>query len=118
MIDPYRSVQVYFAQALERATRNQRIEAGVEVRAYLLRLLERFGHGGRPLASIGEPLALLVQRATQGPAREAAIRHRELGDVALFMGGFFAEFFERRGISERYVHELGKAAYLRAAELA
>jgi hypothetical protein len=117
MIDRYRSVQAYFADALDRAALSRGVQAGAQIHAYLVRMLERFGRADQHSAAIVEPLALLAQRASQASRREAAARHRELGDIALFVGGFFAEILERRGVSERYVHELGEAAYLRAAEL-
>src|SRR5689334_10139446 len=66
MVDRYRSVQAYFADAVDRATVRRGVQAGVDVRAYLVRMLERFGQAGRHSASIVEPLAMLVQRASQG----------------------------------------------------
>lgn len=115
MIDRVRNVQEYFASAVAQAASQQRIEARAEVRAYLVRMLERFGQrdGAAPL---GEPLALLL-RAADGARGDRFGRYLQLGDVALFAGGFFGELFERRGISERYVRGLGRDAYLRAAAL-
>lgn len=117
MIDRNSSVEAYFADAIDRAVLSRGVQAGVQIHAYLVRMMARFGRADQRSAALVEPLALLAQRARQAPRQEAAARHRELGDIALFVSGFFAERLERRGISERYVHELGQAAYLRAAEL-
>jgi hypothetical protein len=37
---------------------------------------------------------------------------RELGDVALFICGFFPDSFDRRGLTRTYVVEMGGSAYL------
>ena len=55
---------------------------------------------------------MLLQRAQQASGPERFSRMRELGDVALFICGFFPDSFDRRGLSRGYVVSMGGRAYL------
>jgi hypothetical protein len=59
------------------------------------------------------PLALLYLRALQAAARERARRLREMGDIALFVSGFFADSVVEKVVDLSYYRRLGGDAYAR-----
>jgi hypothetical protein len=87
------------------------VETAAETRGYLVDLLSDFAVSQR-LRVLGEPLAMLLQQAQQATGPERFSRMRELGDVALFICGFFPDSFDRRGLSRGYVVSMGGRAYL------
>ncbi|MCS6799967.1 MAG: hypothetical protein NZ898_15870, partial [Myxococcota bacterium] len=69
-----------------------------------------------PNTVLGLPYGLwLVQAATE-PSPSARVRRlRELGDATLYGVGFFGAALEHRGVSRRYVLDIGRRAYRAAA---
>ena len=64
-----------------------------------------------------EPLVLLYKRALEVSRAERIKILKDLGDEALFVSGFFAEFIERSLVDVDYYISMGGAAYRSLADL-
>jgi hypothetical protein len=65
--------------------------------------------------TLSRPLTLLLAEAHEARGSERFERLRVLGDGALFIGGFFSEHLETRGVALHYVSSVGARAYDGAA---
>lgn len=114
-----------FEMALAEYFRGQLTELAEQLRPrphedtlwYLGNLLAGFGSSGEVFSyEDGElslrPLALLYQDAHEARVeRERCLILRQLGDMALFIGGLFPENYARRGIRKDYFVGMGGGAY-------
>jgi hypothetical protein len=104
-------VRAFFVEQVAEAMRDLRVETAEETQGYLVNLLSGFSVSER-IQSLSEPLVGLLRRALEATGAERLDRLRELGDVALFICGFFPDSFDRRGLTRTYVVEMGGRAYL------
>ncbi len=102
----------YFKALVEEAMKNQRIETPEEVGFYLSSLLECFMEAGRLYSGA---LALQYMKAMEGDDMASQRLLRELGDVSLFVSGFFPESLKRRIAGLRYYMAMGALSYGRLA---
>jgi hypothetical protein len=118
VIETTSDLRSWFRERLEAALENQRVEATVETRAYLVELLTGLGVGRR--RAPGEvPLALQFKDALEARSGAQRLRlFRMLGDEALCLSGFFSDHLEWRGLSPEYVQTMGGGAYETAGALA
>ena len=113
----YTSLAAYFHESLEEARCNQRLEATDASEFYVVSLLESFTDADI-LFGLDEDgqrrddaLAMILHRAVFD-ARGSAIEHyRRLGDVALYIAGFFADSLRRRAVGLSYYVDMGQGAY-------
>jgi hypothetical protein len=103
----------------------RRVETRPETEFYLVNLLNQFMTTDRLYArdSDGqmkdEPLALLWKDAIEEPRREnQRAVFRQVGDVSLYIAGFFQESLRRRLVDVDYYIELGGRAYRNVAHRA
>ena len=110
-------VRLFFREQVAQALEAAQVSTERETEFYLVNLLAGFAV---PPAgtTVSRPLAHLLMHAQQAAGVERAYRLRHLGDVALFVSGFFAESFERRGLSSGYVCDMGGSAYRAVGEAA
>ncbi len=110
-IEAHADTRGYFHDRLERALSRLRLDVSPEARFYLLDLLAR----QLTAARFDEPIVTGLARAyaTEEP-HERFRRFRATGDGALHGCGFFAEHFERKGLSRDYVVGMGARAYRQA----
>jgi len=101
----------FFRDAVVGALRNQNIQAAEEVECYLGQLLAGFARTNPVDCPFEEPLAFRLARALEAdhPARTQIFRR--LGDVALFVSGFFSDALNASPIDEGYYIAMGEAAY-------
>jgi hypothetical protein len=102
----------YFRELVQSAMQNQHLEAGELTAFYLVNLLTGFVHIDRVEAARDEePLGIRFAKALQ----EAGIRQRDglrqVGDLSLFISGFFADSLNRRLVDVDYYIQLGESAY-------
>jgi len=103
----------YFKELVEAALVRQRLQAGELTAFYVVNLLTTFIHlGGELRTSLeDEPLALQLSRAQEiGGSRRRHVL-RVLGDVSLFVAGFFPDSLNRRLVDVDYYATLGGYAY-------
>jgi hypothetical protein len=98
----------YFKEQVDAAMTHQGIVAGELTAFYVVHLLTGFLH--RP-AEDDEPLAFRLVRALEsGGVRQRAIL-RHIGDVSLFISGFFSDSFRRKVVDLDYYVNIGGYAY-------
>lgn len=107
----------FFRDSLDAAMSNQRLDVADQTSHYVVNLLTLFaradelyqqGDDGRRI----KPLALMLADALEAATtfeRDRALRR--LGDVSLFMAGFFAHSFARRLVDIDYYISMGGGAY-------
>lgn len=85
---------------------------------YLVHLLVEFSHRGDITQQYGdEPLLVLHQKAREAPLAQQMVIFKQMGDWALYVAGFFAEFIERSLVTLDYYTAMGMAAYRNVASL-
>jgi hypothetical protein len=113
-----RDVRGYFKESVEQAMQVLRLRAAEHTIHYVVNLLALYARadnlyeaapaGARDL----QPLAFMLRDALEAPtvaAQRAAFRR--LGDVALFIGGFFAQSLARKPVDVDYYIAMGGSAY-------
>ena len=112
----------YFRDALDAALAHQRASVDVHAAHYVVNLLTLYAraeqlHDGMPASRRLQPLALMLKEALDAPTatgREHALQR--LGDISLFVAGFFAHGFERRLVDVDYHIAMGGRAYSSLAD--
>jgi hypothetical protein len=112
-----RNLREFFRDSVHAALERQRVEVEDHTEHYVVNLLTMFarsealfdGASGRPRM---KPLALMLAEASEAPTHEDRLRTlQRLGDVSLFMAGFFAQGFARRLVDIDYHIAMGGRAY-------
>ena len=107
----------YFREALQGALAHQHLAVEDQTEQYVVNLLTLFAraehlYDGVPTGPRMPPLAGMFATALEAPApaeRERALQR--LGDVSLFIAGFFAHGFTRRLVDIDYHIAMGGRAY-------
>jgi len=116
------TLQEYFHESMHASLSRQQVEAQPETVAYLVNLLVSFLHTDRLYQSSEDglefrPLALRYADSLQSLGPEMRVRAlRDLGDVALFVAGVFAESLNRKLVDVDYYAAMGGSAYARLAD--
>lgn len=102
----------FFKELVDRALSHQRLTAQELTSYYVVQLLASFlqRNVGSP-AGEDTPLALRLARALDSGGFEQRATLREIGDVSLFMSGFFGESFTRKLVDVDYYISIGGCAY-------
>lgn len=117
-----RNLQEFFRDSVHTALERQRVAVDDHTEHYVVNVLTMYARSdalfdtdaGRPTL---KPLALILAEAGEAPTREARLRSlQRLGDVSLFMAGFFAQGFARRLVDIDYHIAMGGRAYGTLAE--
>jgi hypothetical protein len=121
-----RNVREFFRDSVGEALSKQSLTAEDHTVHYVVELLtgftraEEFHEAGQhSRARTLRPLALMLKDAVDAPTeadRDRAMRR--LGDVALFVAGFFPDTFARRSVDVDYCIRMGGTAYSWLAERA
>jgi hypothetical protein len=125
-IIPSSNVREFFRDSVGEALSRQSVQAEDHTVHYVVELLTLFTraeefHDGLPEVSNRplRPLALMLKDAVDAPSdaeRDRAMRR--LGDIALFVAGFFPDAFARRCVDVDYYIGMGGTAYSWLAERA
>ncbi|MBX7196739.1 MAG: hypothetical protein K1X94_32100 [Sandaracinaceae bacterium] len=111
-------VRGWFHERLTACMAARSLAVADETTFYLVELLASAGLARRE-SLCGRPLVMILAEASSADDGVERLRlFRTLGDEALYVGGFFADHLERRGVSEAYVSRLGTQAYETASSLA
>jgi hypothetical protein len=117
VVSPVNNLTEFFRDALDDALVHQHVSLDAHTAHYVVSLLTLYArtevsHGdtrpGQRWVSLADLLAQAADAST--PLERAAILQR-LGDVSLFVAGFFAHGFERRLIDVDYHVAMGGRAY-------
>ncbi len=116
------SLQAYFHETLGDARRDHDFDATEASEYYIVTLLDAFAKADK-LFGVDEKgqrgdqaLAMMLHDAVfDAPGRLE--HYRRLGDVALYMAGFFADSLHRSSVGVSYYIEMGRGAYHNLASL-
>jgi hypothetical protein len=124
-IQPVASLKEFFRDALHDALAHQHVAVEGETEHYVVNLLTLFSDadalferepGGQQRSGL-KPLALMLSEALDAPTHEARFRAlQRLGDVSLFIAGFFSAGFARKLVDIDYHIAMGGRAYGTLAE--
>jgi len=122
---PVANLREFFHDALQGALERQHLSVENQTEHYVVNLLTLFARSealyekspGSDQGTRLKPLVVMLTEALEAPS--AADRHRglqRLGDVSLFMAGFFAQSFARKLIDIDYHIAMGGRAYSTLAD--
>ena len=107
----------YFKRLVEGALAHQRVQSTEHTTFYVVNLLAAFVCPPRESAdALSEPLAVRFARAMQTAGIEQRQGLRLVGDVSLFLSGFFGDSFTRKVVDIDYYISLGGYAYSRLSQ--
>ena len=129
-IQPVSSLKEFFRDALHDALSHQHVEFEGETEHYVVNLLTLFSNADALYErdSVNDPrqtdsrrqlkpLAIMLGEALDAPTSEARFRGlQRLGDVSLFIAGFFSAGFARKLVDVDYHIAMGGQAYGTLAE--
>lgn len=117
-----RNLREFFRDSLHDALVRQRASVDDHTEAYVVNLLTMFSRSEAlfeptPMGPRLRPLALMLAEAVEAPTAEYRSRSlQRLGDVSLFVAGFFSQGFARRLVDVDYHIAMGGRAYGTLAE--
>ena len=106
----------YFKELVETAMDRQHLAVRVVTSFYLVNLLTGFVHFNRSVTATDEPLGIRLARALQTGGSRQRDGLREVGDLSLFISGFFADSLNRSLVDIDYYIQLGECAYASLAK--
>jgi hypothetical protein len=112
-----RNLREFFRDSVHAALARQRVDVDDHTEHYVVNVLTMFARSEALFDSSAgraqlKPLALMLADASEAPTREDRLRGlQRLGDVSLFMAGFFAQGFARRLVDIDYHIAMGGRAY-------
>jgi hypothetical protein len=102
----------YFKQLVERALAHQRVESSEQTTFYVVNLLAGFVCPAADAAeALQQPLAVRFAQALQSGGVRQREGLRRVGDVSLFLSGFFSDSLSRKLVDVDYYINLGGFAY-------
>lgn len=116
------NVREFFRESVDEALTRHSVDADDHTVHYVVNLLTLFTradefYGDVPAGKGLPPLARMFADASEAESDVDRDRHlQRLGDVALFMAGFFPDYFERKPVGVDYCIRMGGAAYGTLAE--
>ena len=116
------NLREFFHDSVQKALRNQRVAVDDHTEHYVVNVLTMFARSEELYETTAEgvrlkPLAHMLADASAAPSsqqRDEALRR--LGDVSLFIAGFFAQSFARKRVDVDYHIAMGGRAYGTLAE--
>jgi hypothetical protein len=121
-VQPVTNLQEFFRDALHSALDHQHVAVEDQTEHYVVNLLTLFARADALFEQTPEgprikPLVVMLSEALEAPSKEARCRGlQRLGDVSLFVAGFFAQGFARKLIDIDYHIAMGGRAYGTLAE--
>lgn len=105
--------QDFFRELVTSAMEKQKVSARPETEFYLVNLLNHFMSSG---ALVEEPLALMIKEALEKQESEEQKKlFKQVGDVSLYMAGYFQDSLNRKLVDVDYYIDMGGAAYRHVA---
>ena len=114
---PVADLREYFKDALHGALENQHLAVEDQTEHYVVNLLTFFARSEAlyehtPEGPRLKPLVVMLAEALEAPSAEHRNRGlQRLGDVSLFIAGFFAQSFARKLVDIDYHIAMGMRAY-------
>lgn len=105
----HESAVEYFKELVDSAIAHQHVEAGAHTAYYVVNLLAGFASGNA--VPDREPLAIVLARALESGGSRQRHDLRRVGDLSLFVSGFFSDSLKRTLVDVDYYSTLGGYAY-------
>jgi len=105
------SATEYFRELVESAMQHQKIAARELTSFYVVNLLTGFIHLDRSAGADDQPLAVTFAKAMQAAGLAQRDGLRKVGDLSLFISGFFSDSLNRSPVDVDYYIQLGGTAY-------
>jgi hypothetical protein len=100
----------YFKELVEAAIAHQHVDAREDTAYYVVNLLAGFA-GAETAVPDEEPLAIVLARALAAGGSRQRMELRRVGDLSLFVAGFFSDSLKRKLVDVDYYATLGGCAY-------
>ncbi len=108
----------WFDARVDDAVETQALALPKDVTRYLKQLLVERAQSDRVFRpDAPQTLAELHLRASGSPPGQAIGLYKQLGDRALYIGGYFHDSLDRKTVGVNYYADMGQAAYCRLAGL-
>jgi len=101
----------YFRELVENAMQHQHLAARQLTSYYVVNLLTGFVHLDRSATDDDEPLGIRLAQALQAAGIAQRNGLRQVGDLSLFISGFFSDSLNRSLVDIDYYIQLGERAY-------
>jgi hypothetical protein len=105
------SATEYFRELVESAMQHQKVAARELTSFYVVNMLTGFIHLDRSAGADDQPLAVTFAKALQAAGIAQRDGLRRVGDLSLFISGFFGRQFESRSRRRRLLHSARGSAY-------
>jgi hypothetical protein len=105
------SATEYFRELVESAMQRQKVAARELTSFYVVNMLTGFIHLDRSAGADDQPLAVTFAKALQAAAIAQRDGLRKVGDLSLFISGFFSDSLNRGLVDVDYYIQLGGSAY-------
>jgi hypothetical protein len=121
-VQPVANLREFFKDALHGALEKQHLAVEDQTEHYVVNLLTLFSrsealYDSTPEGTRLKPLVVMLSEALEAPRADDRNRNlQRLGDVSLFVAGFFAQGFARKLIDIDYHIAMGGRAYATLAE--
>lgn len=108
----------YFHERITDAGSRLGITLPSQTEFYLVNMLCEFIDPARLNATVGEmsvlhqPLTMIYKEALEAPPNARVKYLKRLGDVSLYVAGFFQDYFNRRAYDIDYFMGMGRSAYM------
>ena len=112
----------FFRNKIQDAISHKHVETSDMAEFYLVNLLDEYCASSSLFSVEGEgpvmkPLALLLKQAVESDSLKKKQHLKRLGDTALYVAGFFADYINKSIVSLDYYISMGGSAYGALAEL-
>jgi hypothetical protein len=112
------SVKEYFRDLVGTTIQRQRVQVQELTEFYLVNLLAQFLAAEKLYPeNEEEALALMLKRALDAPREERVQTLRRMGDVSLYVSGFFSDSLVNKPVQVDYYVSMGRRAYEAVASL-
>jgi hypothetical protein len=111
LVVPSESPTEHFRQLVESAMHHQHLDAHELTSFYVVNLLTGFMHLDHSPGGDDQPLGVKLVKAMQAAGMAQRDALRQVGDVSLFVSGFFADSLSRGLVDVDYYIQLGERAY-------
>lgn len=117
MVIPVHDLCDYFRSSIDAAVAQQSVTVDPHATHYVVSMMTSFSRSENLYENDGEnygirPLALMLADAAEAPTAEERNRLlRRIGDVALFVSGFFANHLPNKAVDIDYYIGMGENAY-------
>ncbi len=110
--------QEFFKEKVSHAANQLKIPLEDQTEFYLVNLLCDFIKLGSTEPELfKKPLAFMLQEAEEQPPTNRIKTFKKLGDISLYVGGYFHQFFRNKTYSSSYYSIMGATAYQRVSTL-